>query len=272
LCKVIKNNLKLDRLSPCDRLKYYYIDTKEKDWNRSKVLNFGIRKSKGRYIVPWDGCMLCNSSFIGKLLDYIQNINFNRHTVSVAVYESHGSNKIPKGRGYGNLWIFKAKQIKHINGYQEDITNGLEDRDVIKRLQKTFKLGKTLHSMYVDPKLYVMHLSHEKYHSKSSKKISKISHNSRNWGKQKVITKKYNLGKRKLQDDHLKISEITKTVPDKKDIPIKVPVPDKKVDLDQEIFPVNRKDIDEKTAPVEKGVPDKNEDQLEKEIPDKNAS
>jgi hypothetical protein len=66
-----KNRLNLDRLSPCDRLKYYYIDTKEKDWNRSKVLNFGIRKSKGRYIVPWDGCMLCNSSFIGKLLDYI---------------------------------------------------------------------------------------------------------------------------------------------------------------------------------------------------------
>jgi hypothetical protein len=196
------NLLDLKKLTSRDNFSYYLIDTKSKAWSRSKVLNYGIKRSTGQYIITWDVCFLCNSTFINKVINYITRVNFNEHVASISVYQSHD----PRGRGYGNLWLYESCKLKEIGGFDENFNSfGYEDRDVESRLQRKYKLKPTLHSMYVDNKLYVIHLTHprragDRDSLKTNKKIlddnkAKDPVINKNWGEFELVKCSPDVGK-----------------------------------------------------------------------------
>ena len=152
------NLISLDELSFRKEVTYYRINTGSKEWSRAKVFNYGTKRATGKYIVIWDICFLCNHTFVRNLVEYVKIVNFRKNVISVAVYESHSIRSNPIGKGYGNLWVYDSSCFKSIRGFSEDrYMEGYEHSDVKNRM----KIGSTLHSMYVNPKLYVIHMSHD---------------------------------------------------------------------------------------------------------------
>ena len=62
------NLLPFHILSQYENISYYCIDIECDDWSRGRTLNFGMKRAKGRYIVAWDVCFLCDRSFVKDLL------------------------------------------------------------------------------------------------------------------------------------------------------------------------------------------------------------
>jgi len=153
--------LNIDKISLTNQVSYYKIETQSNVWDRETVLNYGIEKSKGKYVAIWDICFLCNDRFVEKLLSYVKQVDFNKNIFSVAVYESHDLNNRKKYEGYGNMWIYDVDKIKNNT---TDFNN----------LNRRLGLG-ILHSMYIDPTLYVIHISHLKENILSKSLISKPS-------------------------------------------------------------------------------------------------
>jgi len=147
--------LDLRLITPNQRVTYCMVDTRSDEWSRGDVLNYGLSQASGRYVVSWDVSFLCNETFIADLLNYIKEINFDRHLVSIAAYESHDTDFRKKGDGFGNLWVYDRSKINKVNGWR-NIYN--EDTELGIRLCKRYNL-KTLYSMYVDDTLYVIHMS-----------------------------------------------------------------------------------------------------------------
>jgi hypothetical protein len=153
--------LNIDKISLTNQVSYYKIETQSNVWDRETVLNYGIEKSKGKHVAIWDICFLCNDRFVEKLLSYVKQVDFNKNIFSVAVYESHDLNNRKKYEGYGNMWIYDVDKIKNNT---TDFNN----------LNRRLGLG-ILHSMYLDPTLYVIHISHLKENILSKSLISRPS-------------------------------------------------------------------------------------------------
>ena len=210
------NMLDTTKLPKCNYFTHHIIDTGSKVWSRSKILNYGIKRASGKYIMAWDVCFLCNKSFINNVLEYIQSIDTGKHLISLSVYESHSHGKHPKGRGYGNLWIYETDKIKSIKGFDENFTSfGMEDRDIEYRYNTNFDL-KTLHSVFLNKHLYVIHMSHKratKERSKSNNINKKKYEDNKNkgliivnktWGDSKTINIKTNFNpKIKLENYYI---------------------------------------------------------------------
>ena len=183
------NLIPVQKLSSCDHIKYCLIDTGSDSWSRAKVLNYGIKQAKGKYMVVWDTCFLCNNLFVNNLINYVKRINFNLHIASVAVYESHDQDSHDKGNGYGNLWVYETDKIKSLNGFVEDpVMNRYEHRNMEILMKRKFRLKKTLHSMYVDPYLYVIHMSHSTSNLiNNQSKDRSYNPNGVNWGNEELL-------------------------------------------------------------------------------------
>lgn len=195
---ISKNTLSSKDIKEYPNLYYYKVDTEIKEWSRSMLLNYGIQKSNGKYIIPWDACFLCENIFLNKLVKYVQKSDFDKYIMTVAVYETHKTNRSNKGDGYGNLWIYETQKIKKLKGFDENFKSfGFEDRDLEIRLNGYFNT-KTLHSNFIEPDLFVLHLSHKSYQIKTKVNINKniwkekernkqyINHNDK-WGELKLI-------------------------------------------------------------------------------------
>lgn len=195
-----KDNLNLDNFEFNNFIKHYKVKTGV-SWSRSRLLNYGIKRTKTPIILAWDADFLFPEDFIKKLINYVKNIDLDKYLVTINLYETENSDIGNKGTAYSSVWIYKTDILKKIQGFNENfIDHGLEERELQCRLE--YCGLKVIYSFYMNPLIYVFHLSHSNsirennnkkqnynlyYNTINNIKNNLIS-NKNKWGEQLLIT------------------------------------------------------------------------------------
>lgn len=125
-------------------IKHYYVDMRNK-WNRSKLLNYGFKRSETPLVAGWDVDFRFSNKFFARFLQVIAPMNFTKKYLSVVTTEAFDSIRqgiyYPKGSYYGGFHVHFRKHIDDLNGYDESFNGfGWEEVDMMTRTDR-----------YVDP-------------------------------------------------------------------------------------------------------------------------
>ena len=90
-------------------------------WNISRSYNAGFHVIETNYILKIDADVEIDS-------DFVNNLNYQDYDMIIF---SNNTNDL------GN-WLIKAEIIKNVNGFNEFITNGYDDHDLIKRIRTSY--------------------------------------------------------------------------------------------------------------------------------------
>ena len=142
-----------------DHIKHYLVQT-NLGWTKAILLNYGIKKIITPYFIMWDADVLFPENFVSQLHDFMTHVDSDKYLITINSYETESSDVGPALTPYGSLWIYKTEHVQGIKGFNESYVGfGMEDRDLEYRLQTRFNL-KTIYTYYVNPSIFVLHLSH----------------------------------------------------------------------------------------------------------------
>lgn len=165
-------------VSEYDFASYEYLNTKNQLWNKSKALNFAIKRIITDYCFVADVDMIFHSEFtqiLEKQLDshwitYFQ-VGFlsEQETRKETSFENYKVNFKSNEEATG-MTLFPVVALKEINGFDEFFHFwGAEDTDVHNRLKQAGYRVK-----YYDEKLLMLHQWHPNYRKRETKTLNAI--------------------------------------------------------------------------------------------------
>ena len=173
------DNLNINTID--SRIKYYRVKSGVK-WSRSRLLNFGIKKTETELFLANDVDFIYDNLFIYRLIKICNYIDLKKNVLVLPVHQTHKTNCNKKFERYGGCWIYNTQIIKSIGGFNYKIVGwGKEDRELEYRLFRN-----NIKTIYMENILsfpYVLHLSHnkslrgnrtKKYHSVNNFQQKKI--------------------------------------------------------------------------------------------------
>ena len=149
-------------MTGCSFIKHYIVNT-GCSWSRSRVLNFGMRRSTTPCVCTIDSDFLFPLAFPARFVELVENTDFAVSYLKIATTEVYGGkhfdgNKFSAGDFYGGMYVFGREVIESVHGFDESFVGyGHEERDLCERLEK----GRSLEQIYVAEKGLVFHLTHD---------------------------------------------------------------------------------------------------------------
>lgn len=123
----------------CD-YQYNLVDTGD-NWNRCKLINFGLSKNKLDLSLICDVDFIFNYDFIDRFRSIFIKFDFINRSIGIPVVEtgetknSHGDIIRMKNDFYGHYYVFNTKKLISLGGYNTNIKgHGLEERELWVRL------------------------------------------------------------------------------------------------------------------------------------------
>lgn len=151
---------------------HYVVDTGE-TWNRSKLLNYGIKRAKTKFVAGWDADFLFSPEFVPKYLKALASISPAAEYLSIMCTETADSVRTQlwgdkkqyvkewgykKGQLWGHFLTHLKKQLSFVHGFDESFTMwGHEEVDLDNRLERKFAVTET---QVKEPGL-LLHVSHD---------------------------------------------------------------------------------------------------------------
>lgn len=145
---------------------YHLVNTGVGDsWSRTKLLNYGIKRSKTPLCVMWDVDFLFPENFIEILLNTISGIDYTKHYFGIPSYETHNSMiqgiSYQQGEPYGNLWVYPKDGVINVGGMNEKMKKwGYEDRELEYKFKKLTDIV-PIYIYHLNENLMIFHYSHE---------------------------------------------------------------------------------------------------------------
>ena len=138
------------------------VDTKLK-WNKSVLMNIGIKNSLTECFVMWDADFIFTENFRKKFTEVIKKVLVRELVISIPSFETHESYNIgvlyKEKESYGGLWVIPKRAAIEAEWFNENINGwGFEETDLIKRIVPMFIKNKLMLSYYYD--IIVFHHSH----------------------------------------------------------------------------------------------------------------
>jgi len=199
---VSNNMLDLSNFSYKNNIDHYIVDTGV-GWSRSRLLNYGFKRSSTKFVSAWDADFLFPSDYyekIYKILLYFDPKNIlqvdSRETAECYI----NGKKFKKGDLYGGTYFYGTEFLKSVKGFDERFLDwGKEERDFENRYFNKSGGSIIMASNLMD-NLYIRHKSHgdgiRKISSHSSQNTlmelesrdKKLLIVNRTWGEQKRIS------------------------------------------------------------------------------------
>lgn len=158
--------------------RYYYLETFKMLWNKSKALNYGIKKAKYNYVFVADVDIIFSPMAVDFLIKNAKpysinlfNLNYFSQNESIKLYQNYRVNELVINHtGKVNGLVLASKDaLCKVHGYDEFFHfYGSEDIDLYARLEHA---GYSI-QLHVEPLFY--HLWHEIYNSYDDAKMSVI--------------------------------------------------------------------------------------------------
>ena len=155
---------------------YYYLYTELQPWNKSKALNFAIKRIKGQYCFVTDVDMIFHPDFVSILYD---KLKFNTVVYfRVGFLSEAESNKNKYFEDYiikflsnheaTGLSLLPVEKLKEIQGFDEFFHFwGAEDTDLHNRLKNS-----GCEVLYYDEKTLLLHQWHTNYRKRETKRLN----------------------------------------------------------------------------------------------------
>ena len=111
-------------------------------WNKSALLNEGLRRAQANYVVMSD-CDFLYSDLRGLIETAFDNIDESNYMFHFPLHETHQTqfieNGVVKNRGkfypYSYVWVFNKNRALEIGGFNEEFVGwGYEETDLIRRV------------------------------------------------------------------------------------------------------------------------------------------
>ena len=158
-------------------VQYHYLDTIYQPWNKSKALNYAIKKTDSDFCFIADIDMIFHPEFIKLLI--LKSLNNTVTFFKVGFLSQEESLKSLsfedyKIKFYSNeeatgMSLLPTKNLKDIHGYEEFFHFwGAEDTDLHNRLRNS---GCTIN--YYDEKILMLHQWHSNYRQRETKTLNK---------------------------------------------------------------------------------------------------
>lgn len=172
-----------------DLIDYNLVDSNQ-NWTKTKLVNFGVKRSITPLCVIWDVDFIFPNNFVDQLINTISKLDINNQYFAIPSYETHDTvirnGKYKQGDPYGNIWIYPRKSIIQVRGMNENMCNwGHEERELELKFDKLTDL-KPVYIHNINKKLMVFHHSHNDklrapYEKLNEEFLKKIEMNER-WG------------------------------------------------------------------------------------------
>jgi len=194
---VSENLLKLDNFKYKKYIEHYLVKT-DVNWSRSKLLNYGIKRSDTNLVAMWDCDFLFPENFVNNLKNICQYIDFKKYFFAINSFETHTTNVrgtiFKQGDPYGYMWVYDRQSLFDVKAFHEMMKDhGWEERYLQDKLRNTKKM-KTVYSYKLNKEMIVFHYSHStdirgKFGTISNQKVKNKVYDI--WGEQ-ILLKKYN--------------------------------------------------------------------------------
>ena len=155
-----RSNDMLDLSTFPDRylINHVIVDTGE-TWNRSKLLNHGMKEATTEYCSAWDADFLFPPTFLSDYLTEIGRTDFDKEYLDIKVTEHVTQERGMRNDGikWSGFYTHKTDNLREIGGLDEDFIGwGYEDKNLLDRVSKRFGLRRRV----VSRAGFVLHHAH----------------------------------------------------------------------------------------------------------------
>lgn len=159
------NQLYLGKFPHYDLVTLHRLNMTE-TWNRSKLLNYGIKRATTKYVAGWDADFIFMPGCVTKYLERLRAMDGDAQYLNTISTETADNVRHKNGKQYsykaGQMWghflTHLRRHVEAVKGYDEAFTFwGHEEVDLCNRLERQFGISET---ELREPGL-LLHVSHD---------------------------------------------------------------------------------------------------------------